>query len=99
MHFTATLPRGFHSVSPAGLTWLALVVLGAIFRVWLRKPRAVVLSWTCWILSSLIVVRALMRAPSFADWLQTFYLDKIITDASFLGGCTVFLFFASYLLW
>src|SRR4029077_9814153 len=60
---------------------------------------AVTLSWICWLPAVLIVWHAFLVIPFFADWIQTFYLDKFVALASFLGGCTVFLFFTPWLLW
>jgi hypothetical protein len=100
MHFIATLPRGFHTASLQGGVCLALFALGVYVRRQLKpRPRAIQLSWLCWIPACFLVMRAFWLMPSFGDWLQAFYFDKGISVASFLGGCTVFLFFTPFLLW
>jgi 4-amino-4-deoxy-L-arabinose transferase-like glycosyltransferase len=100
MHFTATLSRGFHPAAPLGLISLLLMILGCALRWAVSKSRwAIYSAWGCWGLSGALVIQGLTDSHSLAAWLQTYYLDKEIAVASFLGGCSVFLFFVPVFLW
>jgi hypothetical protein len=100
MHFTATFSRGFHTTTFAGLGCIGLFIAGS----WIRwnapgKRQAMLASWACWLGCGVFLAWGLFTENSIAGWLGTFYLDKAIAVSSFLGGTTVFLFFAPILLW
>lgn len=99
MHFTATLSRGFHDASFFGLAALGLFC-AAIFLGW-KEPKHASMNWPAWacgLASAALCVAYLWKSQSIAQWLQTFYLDKAISVASFLGGTTVFLWVSPALL-
>jgi hypothetical protein len=99
-HFTATLSRGFHPAPPVGVIGLGLIV-GAAFLLWLRpmEKRTRQIAPILGLLCVALWTAVLTRSASIAGWLQTFYLDKMIGVASFLGGTTVFAFFTLPMLW
>jgi len=100
MHFIATFSRGFHPAAPVGLICIALFLMGSLFRRKLSgKILPILLSWGCWIPCLILGLRVFAANASLAAWLETFYLDKVIAVASFLGGSSVFLFVAPYFLW
>jgi 4-amino-4-deoxy-L-arabinose transferase-like glycosyltransferase len=99
MHFFATLSRGFHSASLSGSIFLGFFIAGAWIRWYApSKRKAVIVSWVCWAMCASILFRTFQISPSLASGLEAFYLDKAISVSSFLGGTTVFLFFAPILL-
>ncbi|OGR90029.1 MAG: hypothetical protein A2992_00560 [Elusimicrobia bacterium RIFCSPLOWO2_01_FULL_59_12] len=95
MHFIATFSRGFHPATLLGLGTLGLFVLGSYF--WWKEParrHQAVTARACWGFCLILWIVFLWMGGSVGTWLQNFYFDKIISVASFLGGTTVFLFWA-----
>jgi 4-amino-4-deoxy-L-arabinose transferase-like glycosyltransferase len=95
MHFLATLPRGGHISSVGGLIFIGLL-LGALFlhgrwffgKQSISKPLLALLGAA----ASLLI--GIGSAGSVAGWVQTFYIDKVVVLGAFIGGTTVFIWFA-----
>jgi 4-amino-4-deoxy-L-arabinose transferase-like glycosyltransferase len=98
MHVLATMTRGFHTAAPIGLLSLILGVSGCVVRWCFRSRPGKGVALILIASSALLAIFACTHQTSLVGWLQTVYLDKIIAVSSFLGGCSVFLFFAPVLL-
>ena len=99
MHFTATFSRGFHPATSVGLLSLGLFIIGTFLRWrWPAERRMISAAWVCWGVCVLMAAYALQTTGLLGVWIQTMYIDKVIAVGSFIGGTTVFLFFAPVLL-
>ncbi len=90
MHFFAALPRGFHSSSPVGVVSLSFLLLSLATLSIGRDRRPKWIAGGFLLLSALILALGLGRSSSLTTWMATFYVDKLLVLASFLGGTFIF---------
>ncbi len=90
MHFFAALPRGFHSTSYAGLSLLVVLIAGFSWPQD-KRLKGIPIDLVFLATAIILLVLGMSLSASIQNWVERFYLDKILVLGSFIGGCTAFL--------